>query len=133
MFSSVKCVHLQNSLRDPVSTSCGHWFCRQCITSYWDQSASSGHSSCPQCGKRSRARAGPQTASQSSSVRSKTEHLSAVIISEKRDLCCVILFYLFNLYLTRKSLKIGNIVHTFLPIFTKFGIDDPQNEPHRSY
>uniref|UniRef100_A0A8C9XWJ4 RING-type domain-containing protein n=1 Tax=Sander lucioperca TaxID=283035 RepID=A0A8C9XWJ4_SANLU len=39
---------------DPVSTSCGHWFCRQCITSYWDQSASSGDSCCPQCGERSR-------------------------------------------------------------------------------
>ncbi|XP_035984192.1 NLR family CARD domain-containing protein 3-like isoform X2 [Fundulus heteroclitus] len=39
---------------DPVSTSCGHWFCRQCITSYWVQSAPSGPSSCPQCGKRPR-------------------------------------------------------------------------------
>ncbi|CAI5669499.1 unnamed protein product [Oreochromis niloticus] len=37
---------------------------RQCICSYWDQSASSGDSSCPQCGERSRA--GLQTASQSS-------------------------------------------------------------------
>ncbi|XP_038553656.1 NACHT, LRR and PYD domains-containing protein 12-like, partial [Micropterus salmoides] len=53
----------QDVLKDPVSTSCGHWFCRQCITSYWDQSASSGHSSCPQCGERSR---------------SKTEHLGGL-------------------------------------------------------
>ncbi|XP_038566883.1 NLR family CARD domain-containing protein 3-like [Micropterus salmoides] len=60
----------QDVLKDPVSTSCGHWFCRRCITSYWDQSASSGHSSCPQCGDRSRTRAGLQTASQSSSVQS---------------------------------------------------------------
>ncbi|XP_065325903.1 NLR family CARD domain-containing protein 3-like isoform X2 [Pelmatolapia mariae] len=49
-------------LKDPVSTSCGHWFCRQCISSYWDQSASSVDSSCPQCGERSRTRAGLQTA-----------------------------------------------------------------------
>uniref|UniRef100_A0A669C9D6 B30.2/SPRY domain-containing protein n=1 Tax=Oreochromis niloticus TaxID=8128 RepID=A0A669C9D6_ORENI len=41
---------------------------RQCISSYWDQSASSGDSSCPQCGERSRTRAGLQTASQSSCV-----------------------------------------------------------------
>ncbi|CAI5657706.1 unnamed protein product [Oreochromis niloticus] len=41
---------------------------RQCISSYWDQSASSGESSCPQCGERSRSRAGLQTASQSSCV-----------------------------------------------------------------
>ncbi|XP_067341491.1 uncharacterized protein [Channa argus] len=48
------CALCQNILKDPVSTSCGHWFCRQCISSYWDQSGSSGDSSCPQCGKRSR-------------------------------------------------------------------------------
>uniref|UniRef100_A0AAZ1XBC9 NACHT domain-containing protein n=1 Tax=Oreochromis aureus TaxID=47969 RepID=A0AAZ1XBC9_OREAU len=57
------CALCQDVLKDPVSTGCGHWFCRQCISSYWDQSASSGDSSCPQCGKRSRTRAGLQTAS----------------------------------------------------------------------
>ncbi|XP_053303095.1 NACHT, LRR and PYD domains-containing protein 3 isoform X2 [Pleuronectes platessa] len=56
------CASCQDVLKDPVSTSCGHWFCRQCITSYWDQSGSSGDSSCPQCGKRSRTGAGAQTA-----------------------------------------------------------------------
>ncbi|XP_045923548.1 NLR family CARD domain-containing protein 3-like [Micropterus dolomieu] len=74
------CALCQDVLKDPVSTSCGHWFCRQCITSYWDQSASSGDSSCPQCGERSRTRAGLQTASQSSSVQSKTVHLSADVV-----------------------------------------------------
>ncbi|XP_067355489.1 uncharacterized protein [Channa argus] len=48
------CALCQDVLKDPVSTSCGHWFCRQCISSYWDQSGSSGDSSCPQYGKRSR-------------------------------------------------------------------------------
>ncbi|XP_067355595.1 protein NLRC3-like [Channa argus] len=48
------CALCQDVLKDPVSTSCGHWFCRQCISSYWDQSGSSGDSSCPQCGERSR-------------------------------------------------------------------------------
>uniref|UniRef100_A0A669AZ99 NACHT domain-containing protein n=1 Tax=Oreochromis niloticus TaxID=8128 RepID=A0A669AZ99_ORENI len=62
------CALCQDVLNDPVSTSCGHWFCRQCICSYWDQSSSSGDSSCPQCGERSRSRAGLQTASQSSCV-----------------------------------------------------------------
>ncbi|XP_053272831.1 NLR family CARD domain-containing protein 3 isoform X1 [Pleuronectes platessa] len=56
------CASCQDVLKDPVSTSCGHWFCRQCITSYWDQSGSSGDSACPQCGKRSRTGAGAQTA-----------------------------------------------------------------------
>uniref|UniRef100_A0A4W6E730 RING-type domain-containing protein n=1 Tax=Lates calcarifer TaxID=8187 RepID=A0A4W6E730_LATCA len=55
------CSLCQDVLKDPVSTSCGHWFCRQCITSYWDQSGSSGDSSCPQCGQRSRPGPGLQT------------------------------------------------------------------------
>ncbi|XP_071320501.1 NLR family CARD domain-containing protein 3-like [Trachinotus anak] len=62
------CALCQDVLKDPVSTSCGHWFCRQCFTSYWDQSGSSGDPSCPQCGKRPRTRPGLQTASQSSTV-----------------------------------------------------------------
>ncbi|XP_044032073.1 protein NLRC3-like isoform X7 [Siniperca chuatsi] len=62
------CALCQDVLKDPVSTSCGHWFCRRCITSYWDQSASSGDSSCPQCGDRSRTRPGLQTARQTSTV-----------------------------------------------------------------
>ncbi|XP_032407761.1 NACHT, LRR and PYD domains-containing protein 3-like isoform X9 [Xiphophorus hellerii] len=57
------CALCQKVLMDPVSTSCGHWFCRQCIRFYWDQS---GPSSCPQCGKRPRRGAGLLTANQSS-------------------------------------------------------------------
>ncbi|XP_035985349.1 NACHT, LRR and PYD domains-containing protein 12-like isoform X2 [Fundulus heteroclitus] len=60
------CALCQKVLMDPVSTSCGHWFCRQCITSYWVQSAPSGPSSCPQCGKRPRTGAGLLAANQSS-------------------------------------------------------------------
>ncbi|XP_070841980.1 NACHT, LRR and PYD domains-containing protein 12-like isoform X1 [Chaetodon trifascialis] len=62
------CALCQDVLKDPVSTSCGHWFCRRCITSYWDQSASSGDSCCPQCGERSRTRCGLQTVSQTCTV-----------------------------------------------------------------
>ncbi|CAG6016242.1 unnamed protein product, partial [Menidia menidia] len=46
------CALCQDVLKDPVSTSCGHWFCRQSSSSYWDQSALSGHPPCPQCGER---------------------------------------------------------------------------------
>ncbi|XP_047185657.1 nuclear factor 7, brain-like isoform X1 [Scophthalmus maximus] len=56
------CASCQDVLKDPVSTSCGHWLCRRCITSYWDQSGSPGESSCPQCGQRSRTGPGAQTA-----------------------------------------------------------------------
>ncbi|XP_026148479.1 LOW QUALITY PROTEIN: uncharacterized protein LOC113121852 [Mastacembelus armatus] len=48
------CALCQDVLKDPVSTSCGHRFCRWCITSYRDQSGSPGDCPCPQCGKRSR-------------------------------------------------------------------------------
>ncbi|XP_043960920.1 NACHT, LRR and PYD domains-containing protein 3-like isoform X2 [Gambusia affinis] len=57
------CALCQKVLMDPVSISCGHWFCRQCIRFYWDQS---GPSSCPQCGERPRTGAGLLTANQSS-------------------------------------------------------------------
>uniref|UniRef100_A0A667Y5S9 Tripartite motif containing 35-13 n=1 Tax=Myripristis murdjan TaxID=586833 RepID=A0A667Y5S9_9TELE len=62
------CALCQELLRDPVSTSCGHWFCRRCITSDWDQCDPSGDPACPQCGKRSRTRPGLQTPSQTSTV-----------------------------------------------------------------
>ena len=86
------CASCQDVLKDPVSTSCGHWFCRQCITSYWDQSGSSGDSSCPQCGQRSRTGAGAQTAGQSSTV-----HVSADVFTSDNSKCC------FNLFLHTAS------------------------------
>ncbi|XP_053273996.1 NACHT, LRR and PYD domains-containing protein 12 isoform X3 [Pleuronectes platessa] len=76
------CASCQDVLKDPVSTSCGHWFCRRCITSYWDQSGSSGDSSCPQCGKRSRTGAGADRGLQEVSdehklsVRRRCEHVT---------------------------------------------------------
>ncbi|XP_034561713.1 protein NLRC3-like [Notolabrus celidotus] len=47
---------------------CGHCFCKQCLTSYRDDSASSGDFSCPQCGKKTRTVSGSQEAGQTSSV-----------------------------------------------------------------
>ncbi|XP_029601875.1 NLR family CARD domain-containing protein 3 [Salmo trutta] len=49
-----RCAVCQQVLRDPVSITCGHRFCRQCITSYWEKPAPSGDYDCPQCRKRSR-------------------------------------------------------------------------------
>ncbi|XP_034530921.1 protein NLRC3-like isoform X3 [Notolabrus celidotus] len=60
------CAVCQDVLKDPVSTSCGHWFCRQCLTSYWDQSGSPGDSYFPRYGNGSRSGPGPDTASQTS-------------------------------------------------------------------
>ncbi|XP_058486442.1 NACHT, LRR and PYD domains-containing protein 12-like isoform X3 [Solea solea] len=55
-----RCPLCQDVLKDPVSTSCGHRFCRRCISSYWDQSGPPGDSCCPQCGQRPRTGRGPQ-------------------------------------------------------------------------
>ncbi|XP_062397067.1 NLR family CARD domain-containing protein 3-like isoform X2 [Sardina pilchardus] len=49
-----RCGMCEQLLTDPVITSCGHSFCRQCISSYWSQSGASGDYSCPQCRKRPR-------------------------------------------------------------------------------
>ncbi|XP_074531464.1 protein NLRC3-like isoform X2 [Halichoeres trimaculatus] len=49
---------------DPVSTSTGYWFCRQCLMSYEDQSDSRGLTLCPQCGTRSRVELESQIKSQ---------------------------------------------------------------------
>ncbi|CAB1435438.1 unnamed protein product [Pleuronectes platessa] len=75
------CASCQDVLKDLVSTSCGHLFCRQCITSYWDQSGSSGESSCPQCGQRSKPGAGDRGLQEVSdehklSVRRRCEHVT---------------------------------------------------------
>ncbi|KAF6725690.1 E3 ubiquitin-protein ligase TRIM62 [Oryzias melastigma] len=67
------CSLCQDVVKDPVSTSCGHWFCRRCITSYWDQSDPSGLCSCPQCGEQSRSRVGLQTISQNRTVQGFTQ------------------------------------------------------------
>ncbi|XP_017158662.1 NACHT, LRR and PYD domains-containing protein 12-like isoform X2 [Poecilia reticulata] len=62
------CALCCNVLKDPVSTSCGHWFCRQCTSSYWDEAALSGNASCPNCGKRLKRRNEQDTGNQSNSL-----------------------------------------------------------------
>ncbi|XP_055753546.1 NLR family CARD domain-containing protein 3-like isoform X2 [Salvelinus fontinalis] len=51
-----RCAVCHQVLRNPVSITCGHRFCRQCITRYWEKPAPSGDYDCPQCRKRSRTR-----------------------------------------------------------------------------
>ncbi|XP_026100008.1 RING finger protein PSH1 isoform X1 [Carassius auratus] len=49
-----RCPLCTSILKDPVSTSCGHNYCRGCINEFWDSCA--GYYVCPQCGNPSETR-----------------------------------------------------------------------------
>ncbi|XP_073691803.1 uncharacterized protein [Garra rufa] len=56
-----KCGMCKQALRDPVSITCKHSFCRKCIICYWDKFSQAEDFDCPQCKKRSRTRPVLQT------------------------------------------------------------------------
>ncbi|XP_009302442.1 uncharacterized protein isoform X2 [Danio rerio] len=50
----LKCPLCKSMLKDPVSITCGHNYCRGCINAFWDNCA--GDFVCPQCGRASETR-----------------------------------------------------------------------------
>ncbi|XP_073704371.1 protein NLRC3-like [Garra rufa] len=49
-----KCGVCREVLKGPVSITCGHSFCRQCIIAYWDKLIQAEDFDCPHCRKRFR-------------------------------------------------------------------------------
>ncbi|XP_055754702.1 NLR family CARD domain-containing protein 3-like isoform X2 [Salvelinus fontinalis] len=84
-----RCAVCQQVLRDPVSITCGHRFCRQCITRYWEKPAPSGDYDCPQCRKRSRTRPVLQPLSEPNDARGSEnmdDSLQRAVVNHKDSL-----------------------------------------------
>ncbi|XP_030636217.1 NACHT, LRR and PYD domains-containing protein 12-like [Chanos chanos] len=119
------CGLCEQVLRDPVSTSCGHSFCRQCISTYWDQSGPSGGYVCPQCRKRSRTRPVLQqpkvSDSTSDPVLLRTTEVHKTIMKKKCE-------YLFEGNTLRGDQTLLNRIYTELYIIE--GESEGVNEEH---
>ncbi|XP_071250155.1 NLR family CARD domain-containing protein 3-like isoform X3 [Salvelinus alpinus] len=84
-----RCAVCEQVQRDPVSITCGHRFCRQCITRYWEKPAPSGDYDCPQCRKRSRTRPVLQHLSEPNDARGSEnmdDSLQRAIVNHKDSL-----------------------------------------------
>eukprot|EP00063_Salmo_salar_P083063 XP_014057898.1 PREDICTED: protein NLRC3-like [Salmo salar] len=84
-----RCAVCEQVLRDPVSITCGHRFCRKCITRYWEKPAPSGDYDCPQCRKRSRTLPVLQHLSEPNDARGSEimdDSLQRVIVNHKDSL-----------------------------------------------
>ncbi|XP_063050334.1 E3 ubiquitin/ISG15 ligase TRIM25-like isoform X2 [Engraulis encrasicolus] len=74
-----KCSVCTGVLKDPVSIPCGHSYCKQCITSYWEQPSQTGHYACPQCPRTYSSHPALYSNSALALVVHKLEHFSPVL------------------------------------------------------
>ncbi|XP_056124429.1 NACHT, LRR and PYD domains-containing protein 3-like [Rhinichthys klamathensis goyatoka] len=82
-----KCGVCEQDLKDPVSISCGHSFCRNCINRHWDLFSPSECFDCPRCRKRSRNRPSLKNVTEgSTSACSSYCYTEAALLEETRDL-----------------------------------------------
>ncbi|XP_063076123.1 E3 ubiquitin/ISG15 ligase TRIM25-like [Engraulis encrasicolus] len=74
-----RCSVCTGVLKDPVSIPCGHSYCKQCITSYWEQPSQAGHYACPQCPRTYSSHPALYSNSALALVVHKLEHFSPVL------------------------------------------------------
>ncbi|KAI4890981.1 hypothetical protein NFI96_028418 [Prochilodus magdalenae] len=123
-FSCGVCLQL---MTDPISITCGHRYCRQCISNYWDQSASSGDYSCPQCRKRSETHPGIKPHTEQDSHRPLDGVLQRV--SERHKTCMKDRYEsLFEGIKTEENKTLLNRIYTQLYIIE--GESEGVNEEH---
>ncbi|XP_062399820.1 NLR family CARD domain-containing protein 3-like [Sardina pilchardus] len=81
-----RCGVCEQVLRDPVITSCGHSFCRQCISIYRSQSGPSGDYDCPQCRQRPRTQPATENAPVKRAILTDNHVLKRVLMTHKASM-----------------------------------------------
>ncbi|CAM4608387.1 unnamed protein product [Leuciscus chuanchicus] len=81
-----KCGVCKQVLKDPVSMSCGHSFCRNCINRRWDLFSPSEYFDCPRCRKRSRNRPSLKNVTGGSTSAGSSCYTEAELLEETSDL-----------------------------------------------
>ncbi|XP_030287435.1 E3 ubiquitin-protein ligase TRIM39-like [Sparus aurata] len=87
------CSVCEEAVRDPVRLLCGHWSCKQCSHSFWEQYGSTADYSCKTCGRRFKGEPEHQTDSEDdkknlnlpSASRPAPQNSSGPAGREKRD------------------------------------------------
>ncbi|XP_053199599.1 NACHT, LRR and PYD domains-containing protein 12-like [Scomber japonicus] len=77
------CSVCNEDLRDPVHFSCGHWTCKQCVSSEWDHSDPPADYPCPECVKK--LRKPQQNTDEDTGKAKKAKHFKRIMQKNKSD------------------------------------------------